>query len=249
MKTLEELAETSPIKDTVSLPAWERGLLLCRELVGHVECIPPMRQHQILTEEERALDRERKRTAYGCLFQTIAASMLLKYHIALFIEKRAGIEEFLMGRTDTKLFDLHTYRARLDFRAPKNHHVSREGFHAEAKADYDAALRIWANIASLYENLAYRNARIARIYRDLQYIVQPDNYAYAAQALGWLRVASTGIIKHWHDAAQVLTCAQSLHKWLNDNPDPLVETYRASMDALLPRIEEQCQPFLKAAAR
>lgn len=229
MKTLDEIAATTPFRKSVALGQIDGALAFCKDWCPGLEHEGLAEQHDKLKNAEHALDIRRKNNNYQHVRETLAAGLLLRYHADLLDD---NVDEF--GRiigigVHTKRFDTHFYGGTLSFRAFMHRNVPQRGFTEEAELHYDAALDIWPTIEHAHRDIAFRHARMARLYHDTHRLKRPNDFAYIENAVRSLERAATLKIFP-RDRAQVVSAANTIYCWIVEqgNSDLLGYEQRAA---------------------
>lgn len=249
MKTLDEIAEWSPVRESLPSDGILRDALrLCRNVSGNIEVMHPVKQH---FELERAEKQIHHTYATGSdLAAQVAYSLLFQYHSHLLGEQFGTFTDAFGPVAWTRDFDVNYLGGKTAFDAPKMHarkqDILSDGFNQVAEQHYLRAARDWAPIEQSHaaqnaNPMAYRYARNAIINFHLYRLGlerQQCNAHYFATAMSSLRTAGELTVPWSKDFWQIKRTLEELSTWMRENSVPQREDYIRSLDDIKARLNE-----------
>jgi hypothetical protein len=245
MKTLNQIAEWSPLRESLPSDSVLRDALwLCRDTVGRIEPLHPVKQHFALERAEKHIHHTRA-TGSDLAAQT-AYSLLFQYHSLLLGEQFGAFTDAFNHIAWTRDFDINYFGGKTAFDAPKTHHVDADGFNRVAEHHYLRAARDWAPIERSHQDrgacpMAYRYSRNAVINFHLYRLGlerQECNAQYFANAIASVCKAGEITVPWSKDFWQVKQTLEELDSWMRTNRVPQREDYLRALDTIKGRLNE-----------
>lgn len=230
MKSLELIAQESQMQSSVTPEDMSKGLELFQDLCEELPRNSPTDQHYILTSAELDLKHRRNSNKMGVLAETIAASLVYRYHESHFSEHEKELDSRVRHPRLTH-FEIAYYGGKLNNRASEIH--TPQGFRAEAGEMYSRALELWERVPRSWVPLMYQWTKLARAHFELYEVTSPDSYELIGKAIDALRTASTGQILKPRDIREFWNCANTILRNLRANNSSAVNRYCYEVNSII----------------